>query len=226
MKTSLLATIAASVLLATAVPMPTPVEAAGGIQRCQSPDGTLVYTDKACAVFGAKATPMSGELMTRIAREEAMSARAAAPEGTVDAALPLQAGGLAGASNGRRAPTSGCARTPTQLQMDLRGSMSLGDVNRLAESYHWVGMSSKAGERTLDRLQHLVGRPVLDTQYYDARIGFADASGFADAATLLADSDDGDGDAGVLQLVVGEDGARSVVDFDVHRYAGCYFVSF
>jgi len=30
----------------------------------------------------------------------------------------------------------------------------------------------------------------------------------------------------VLQLVIGEDGARSVVDFDVHRYAGCYFVSF
>jgi len=226
MKTSLLATIAASVLLATAVPMPTPVEAAGGIQRCQSPDGTLVYTDKACAVFGAKATPMSGELMTRIAREEAMSARAAVAGGTVDAALPLEAERLASASSGRRAPTSGCARTPTQLQMDLRGSMSLGDVNRLAESYHWVGMSSKAGERTLDRLQHLVGRPVLDTQYYDARIGFADASGFADAATLLADSDDGDGDAGVLQLVIGEDGARSVVDFDVHRYAGCYFVSF
>lgn len=226
MKKSLLATVAASVLLATAVPMPTPVEAAGGIQRCQSPDGTLVYTDKACAVFGAKATPMSGELMTRIAREEAISARADAPEGTVDAALPLQAGGLATVSSGRRAPTSGCARTPTQLQMDLRGSMMLGDVNRLAESYHWVGMSSQAGERTLDRLQRLVGRPVLDTQYYDARIGFADASGFADAATLLADSAGGDGDAGVLQLVIGDDGARSVVDFDVHRYAGCYFVSF
>jgi hypothetical protein len=26
--------------------------------------------------------------------------------------------------------------------------------------------------------------------------------------------------------VIGEDDVRSVVDFDVHRYAGCYFVSF
>jgi hypothetical protein len=109
--------------------------------------------------------------------------------------------------------------------MDLRGSLALGDVNRIAESYHWVGMSSKAGERTLDRLQHLVGRQVVDSQYYDARIGFADASGFADAATY-ADASGGNGDAGMLQLVLGDDGTRSLVDFDVHKYAGCYFVSF
>jgi hypothetical protein len=87
-------------------------------------------------------------------------------------------------------------------------------------------MSSKSGERTLDRLQHLVGRQVVDSQYYDARIAFADASGYADAATLLADASGGDGDAGMLQLVLGDDGNRSVVDFDVHKYAGCYFVTF
>jgi hypothetical protein len=222
-----LATVAAAVVLsAMAMPMPTPVEAASGIQRCQSPDGTLVYTDKACAVFGAKATPMSGELLTRIAHEEMLSARADGTAGTVDAALPLDTGTTASASVGRRSPASGCARTPTQLQMDLRGSFALGDVNRIAESYHWVGMSSKSGERTLDRLQRLVGRQVVDSQYYDARIAFADASGYADAATLLADASGGDGDAGMLQLVLGDDGNRSVVDFDVHKYAGCYFVTF
>ena len=224
MNKSLLATVAATALFAATAPMPTPVEAASGIQRCQSPDGTLVYTDKACAVFGAKATPMSGELLTRIAHEETMSARAGGLEGTVDAALPLDAGATA-SSVGRRSLASGCARTPTQLQMDLRGSLALGDVNRIAESYHWVGMSSKAGERMLDRLQHLVGRQVVDSQYYDARIGFADASGFADAATY-ADASGGNGDAGMLQLVLGDDGTRSLVDFDVHKYAGCYFVSF
>ena len=226
MNKSLLATAAAAVLFAATVPMPAPVEAASGIQRCQSPDGTLVYTDKACAAFGAKATPMSGELLTRIAHEEAMSARAGGLEGTVDAAIPLDTGRLASASSGRRSPASGCARTPTQLQMDLRGALLLGDVNRVAESYHWVGMSSKAGERTLDRLQHLVGRQVIDSQYFDARIGFADAGGYADASTLLSDASGGDGDAGMLQLVLGDDGARSMVDFDVHKYAGCYFVSF
>jgi hypothetical protein len=30
----------------------------------------------------------------------------------------------------------------------------------------------------------------------------------------------------MLQLVLGGDGRASVIDFDVHRYAGCYFVSF
>ncbi|HEY9400546.1 MAG TPA: hypothetical protein VIP76_03465, partial [Luteimonas sp.] len=176
MNKSLAAIAAATLFSAMAAPLPTPVEAANGIQRCQSPDGTLVYTDKACATYGAKATPMSGELLTRIAQEERLSARADGLAGTVDAALPLDAGMTANASAGRRSPASGCARTPTQLQMDLRGSLALGDVNRVAESYHWVGMSSKSGERTLDRLQHLVGRQVVDSQYYDARIAFADAA--------------------------------------------------
>jgi hypothetical protein len=224
-----IATIAATALLSALVaPLPAPVEAASGIQRCESADGTLVYTDKACAAFDAKPTPMSGELLSRIALEETRPERGAGLEGTVDAALPLDAGRTAYASVpiGRRSPASGCARTPTQLQMDLRGALALGNVNRIAESYHWAGMSSKAGERTLDRLQHLAGRQVVDSRYYDARIGFVDSTGFADAATLLADASGGDGDAGMLQLVLGDDGSRSVVDFDVHKYAGCYFVSF
>jgi hypothetical protein len=226
MNKSLAAVAATFVLFSMAAPMSAPVEAASGIQRCESADGTLVYTDKGCAVFDAKPTPMSGELLTRIAHEEALSARAGGVTGTVDAALPLDTGTTASAAIGRRSPASGCARTPTQLQMDLHGALALGNVNRIAESYHWVGMSSKAGERTLDRLQHLVGRHVVDSRYYDAQIGFADSTGFADAATLLADASGGNGDAGMLQLVLGDDGGRSVVDFDVHKYAGCYFVSF
>ena len=107
--------------------------------------------------------------------------------------------------------------------MDLRGSLALGDVNRVAESYHWVGMSSRQGERTLDRLQALVGKPVLDSHYFDARIGAGSDAGGVELA-----SHDGavGGDAGMLQLVLGGDDARSAIDFDVHRYAGCYFVTF
>ena len=101
MNKSLAAVVAATLLSAMAAPMPTPVEAASGIQRCQSPDGTLVYTDKACAAFGARATPMSGELLTRIAHEQMLSARADGTAGTVDAALPLDTGTTARASAGR-----------------------------------------------------------------------------------------------------------------------------
>jgi hypothetical protein len=114
--------------------------------------------------------------------------------------------------------------------MDVHAALALGDVNRVAESYHFAGMSSDAGERTLDRLQRLVGRPVLESQYFDASIASAGGagvgtSGFVDGATLLAGS--GDGGTGMLQLVLGNgEGGASTVDFDVRRYAGCYFVRF
>ena len=42
-----------------------PLQAADGLQRCESADGILVYTDKPCALFGAKAVPMSGEMLGR-----------------------------------------------------------------------------------------------------------------------------------------------------------------
>jgi len=59
---SLLASLAATLLL-VAAPMAVPVQATSAILRCQSPDGTLVYTDKACSAFGAKAAPLSGNLL-------------------------------------------------------------------------------------------------------------------------------------------------------------------
>jgi hypothetical protein len=206
----LLVTLAAALLLCT-IPAAMPVQASSAILRCQSPDGTLVYTDKACSAFGAKAAPLPGELLTRIYRDEMRH------DDDIDNAIQ----GTPAVVN-RRASSLGCARTPTQLAMDLRGAMALADVNRVAESYHWVGMSSRQGERTLDRLQALIGRPVLDSHYFDAQIGPALT---ADASTL-ASSDDGiGGDAGILQVLLGGE-APTAIDFDVHRYAGCYFVTF
>ena len=212
MKPSLFATLAATLLLA-GMPAPAPLRAASAILRCESADGTLVYTDKACGAFGAKAAPIPGELLGRIYRDEARFG------GDADSSMP----DAPASSTGRRAASGGCARTPTQLAMDLRGSLALGDVNRVAESYHWVGMSSRQGERTLDRLQRLIGKPVLDSHYFDAQIGAS-----VDGSALLASNDTSiGGDAGMLQLVLGGgDTARSAIDFDVHRYAGCYFVTF
>ena len=64
-----------------------------------------------------------------------------------------------------------------------------------------------------------MGRPVADIHYFDATISgatqFASASGAFPA-----------GSAGMLQLQVGQGEALSVVDFDVERYSGCYFVKF
>lgn len=224
MNKPLVATLAATMLLSLA-PFARPVVASTGIQRCQSADGTLVYTDRACGALQAKAVPMSGELLTRIAREEAMSttppSSAMSPGGFADADVPLDTG----IAVSRRSASGGCARTQTQLAMDLRGALTLGDVNRVAESYHWTGMSSRQADRVMDRLQQMTGKPVIDTHYFDARISSSPFG--ADAGSALVASSGGiGGDAGVMQVVMGNGSTRSVVDFDVHKYAGCYFVRF
>jgi hypothetical protein len=220
---SLFAGFAATLVLCAA-PAAAPVQATSAILRCQSTDGSLVYTDKACSAFGGRSLPISAELLARIARDEARNADA-----TIDPGMP---GSVAALPISRRSASSGCARTPTQLAMDLRGSLALGDVNRVAESYHWVGMSSRQGERTLDRLQGLTGKTVVDSHYFDAQISMSPSLSAMPDASLLAASDASGigGDAGMLQLVLGDDAARSatqsVIDLDVHKYAGCYFVTF
>jgi hypothetical protein len=210
---SLFASFAAALSL-SAAPSLAPVEATSAILRCQSPDGTLVYTDKACSAFGAKAAPMPGGLLTRIYHDESRFA---------DSGTGIPVGSMPAVA--RRAASSGCARTPTQLSMDLRASLAMGDVNRVAESYHWVGMSNREGEHTLDRLQQLTGKPVIDSHYFDAQIGVAALDG-VDAGAIASNAAGIGGDAGMLQVVLGDDGSRSAIDFDVHRYAGCYFVTF
>jgi hypothetical protein len=245
MNRSLLATLIFGALLSGA-PAVAPVEATSAIQRCESPDGTLVYTDKSCAAFNAKATPMSGELVTRIAHEDARQASIASSlhdanpvVGSVDAgsmdasqypdaAMPLDTDTATGTAIpvSRRSPGNGCARTPTQLAMDLRGALGLGDVNRVAESYDWAGMSNKRAQRTMDRLQQLIGRPVVDSHYFDAQI--TSSPFIADAgAPMTADAfDDRPGDAGMLQLTLGNGTQATIIDFDVRHFAGCYFVRY
>lgn len=222
MNKTLLATFAATLALSTA-PLSAPVVASSALQRCQSADGQLVYTDKACAAFGAKAVPMSGELMTRIAREASREREdASASAGLVDADTPLNPA----VNVAPRSPGSGCARTPTQLAMDLRGALALGDVNRVAESYHWVGMSNKQGQRIMDRLLLLIGKPVVDSHYFDAQISASPLVADADASWVATSSNAIGGSAGVLQVVLGNGASASIIDFDVERYAGCYFVKF
>ena len=215
MKLSLICTVATALLLSS-VPATAPLHATTAVQRCVSPDGNVAYTDKACSTLGAASVVMPGALLTRIAHEEARYASGEDVPGSTamtTATSPV----------GRRSVASGCAHTPTQLAMDLRGSLALGDVNRVAESYDWRGMSGRQANRTMDRLQHLIGKPVLDSHYFDAQIGLAAT---ADAGTQLASNTGIGGDAGVLQLILGADATRSAIDFDVHRAMGCYFVSF
>ena len=192
--------------------VPAPPAHSAIVQRCTASDGSALYTDGACAAFGAQPAPMRAELINRLASE----ARAEGREDVDLAALTGVAPALE--ARPRRAAADGCARDPRQLARDLRASIALGDVNRLAESYHWAGMSTRAGQRTLDRLARLIGRQAVASRYFAAQFAGLDAGGWREPTR--------GGDAGILQLVLAGQGMQQAIEFDVHRYQGCYFVSF
>lgn len=207
-----LAAGALAVLAASTALHPIDALAATAIQRCVSADGIAVYTDKACATLGARRLPIPGALLARIARDEA--AFDGSTEAGFDGTMRRSGGAVA-----RRTPASGCARSPTQLSMDLQGAWALGDVNRVAESYHWVGLGHRQAHRVMQRLDRLSAQPLVQASYFNARIG-------SGPMQLAGPSHDGAGLAGVMQLMFGEGSARSVQDFDVRRYRGCYFIEF
>lgn len=219
MKTLPLASFAVTLLAAAlAVPYSPRVEASAGVQRCQADDGTVVYTDKACRASGAAALPVSGELQMRIAndrRVQAMNPDAPTASGDAISAMPVRAAA-------RRSMSAGCAQSPTQLTMDLQSVMAMGDVNRIAESYHWVGMSNTAGQRTMARLESLTAQPLVEVRYFDATMSTGLAA-FADASQTI---DQASSAGGVMQLSFGNGTVSRVIDFDVKTFKGCYFIRF
>jgi hypothetical protein len=210
MKTLPLA-VCLSALCALALPAPQPAQAGTGLVRCAGANGEVIYTDKACAAFSAKPVPISGELLTRLASDRDPQTLPDLVDGGAGSALPAP---------GRRSPADGCARTPGQLARDLHGALALGDLNRVAESYHWVGHTHAQAQPVLARLERLENRPLQDVQFFDVRIGAAALAGAA------ASSRRSNGMAGLMQLAIGHGAAYEVVDFEVQRYAGCYFVRF
>ena len=198
-------------LLAASLPRTSPAQAGTSIQRCQSGDGTTIYTDRPCSMLGAAPLPLPGDLLTRIAREQAVAAPSPDPAGAVAPDT---------AAIGRRPPTAGCARTPTQLVMDLRGSLALGNVNRLAESYHWVGLSQPQSKPIMLQLERLGRQPLAGAQYFAAQIGPAGMMQWAGVGTGNANAA-----TGVMQLMFGGT-TRQALDLEVVRHAGCYFIRF
>jgi len=184
-----------------------PAGTSSGLQRCESADGEVVYTDRPCAILGARPLPLPGELLTRIAREEAAYTR------------DIDFGDAPTVANvGRRSPTSGCARNKQQLAMDIQGSLALHNVNRLAESYHWVGKSHREAQQYMLRLEKMASQRLQDAKLFHAQIGSSGAMQFADADTASP------GGAGIVQLTLGNGATRQVMDLEVMRYSGCYFV--
>lgn len=218
MKTTSFALAIAAAAALTA-PAARDVQAAySGIQKCRAADGTTVYTDKPCGDLGAAPAPMSTGLDLRLARERTERSLAGLDSGldvTADGAVFADA---AGTPTGRRSPAAGCARSATQLAMDVQASIGLGNVNRLAESFHWVGMSHREALPVVQRLERMAQARVAAAQVFGGAstgLQFADASGEAYESG-----------GGRLQLSLQADGAMHTVELNVEQYAGCYFARF
>jgi hypothetical protein len=205
-------------LVAAPVLLPDMDVQASPIQRCAT-GGSVIYTDKACRSMGAQPAPMSTTLIRNLAASERENAMLGVEPGFLD-----QGGGAnteeqqnARAYLAARRGNASCARTPGELELLLRGAVSLGDVNRIATAYHWAGMGSAQAKAVLTRLEGLASAPVTSTNYYNASIGDA-------ALATMSPAVLGGGGAGYLQLV--QNGGTQVTEFEVHKLAGCYFVSY
>ena len=187
--------VAALLWLLAAVLAAPAAHAVGGLHRCQTGDGEAVYTDTACAVLGAKPAPMPPELMSRLASD---AYAAGNPE-----LLPSHQ--LLSNIPKRRPAAGGCARNVGQLSLDLLGAFAMGDVNRIAESFHWPGLAHQQAHAVMQRLQRLARKPLVDASYWPGLVGSGDAGG-AMQLTFVA--------------------PEQVLELGVERYSGCYFVRF
>lgn len=241
MKSPALATALSTALLLSAIPATGNVEASTLLQRCQAADGTTIFTDQPCTAFDATPKPLSAQTLNRIASIEAREARRVAANNAHGNPSPLQAldTGMALAFDeasipARRPVSAGCATSPEQLALDLRGALALGDVNRVAESYAWMGLDNQQGQRILDRLGELTKHAVVNAQYYGGMVAsvpsvamqYDEATGsWVDTAppTPRAKASG----EGLLQLTLANDGGRrQVVDFTVRQFSDCWFVQY
>lgn len=120
---------------------------AQAVRGCLQRDGSVVYTDGLCAV-GQSEKPAEQPV------PQAPAARTRNP-----AIAPLA-----------------CSRSPEELQWTVRAALDARDVNELAKSYHWTGVSGAQAEALMIRLDRLARTQVLDVQLSYTESG-AQASG-------------------------------------------------
>ena len=81
-----------------------------------------------------------------------------------------QARELPGAPVATRVYHGGCARTLPDLVYEVTSAIDGRDVNRLAAAYHWPGLSGSTANATMDRLDEIASRPLLDVRVVTADV--------------------------------------------------------
>jgi hypothetical protein len=124
-----------------------------------------------------------------------------------------------GAMVAMRLYRGGCARTLQDLVFELTTAVDGRDVNRLAALYHWPGMSTSTANATMQQLEAIVQRPLMDI------------------ATVVPPGPDGEDGSyyprttmaqapiGVrLQQTLGNGTTPSQTVFGLQRHLGCWWV--
>jgi hypothetical protein len=57
-----------------------------------------------------------------------------------------------------------CARNQDDFLLGVRSALESGNVNRLADFYHWTGMDTATGYRLMGRLEAFSERPLVEVQ--------------------------------------------------------------
>lgn len=162
------------------------------ISHCDDGSGTGIYTDGSCRAIGAQPTAMPTGLLRNLTREGELD-----DQNVIDLppATTSPVSGLVAHPH-----VAGCSHTPAQLAAVIRDALASKDVNQLATTYDWTGVSAHQAQPILQRLERMSDRPLIDGTYFDANDG-------------------------VVQLVQGATSAPTVSEFPVTRRAGCLFLA-
>ena len=210
------ASLAAAVALVALPSLPRVAHATTSVLRCQMPDGSKLYTNKACSSFGGTPVPMDAAVLNRIKAEQRREVRQVAQRNGDDPALALAAleadSIVATSASSRRPVSSGCAGSPEQLAVDLQASLAMDDVNRVAESFDWTGMANDQAQRVFKQLEQMAAsREVVDADYFEASISYGGVPS---------------SNRGLMQVTFAAADAAAVDNFEVTRQQGCYFLRY
>lgn len=113
-----------------------------------------------------------------------------------------------------------CAATMPDLLYELTTAIDSRDVNRLAAAYHWPGLSGRAANATMDRLDAIAARPLLDLRIITADVAAAPT---ADDPLTLAAFDVRPTGVRVEQVRPGTSVPVTTV-FGLRKHLGCWWV--
>jgi len=113
-----------------------------------------------------------------------------------------------------------CARSLPDLVYELTSAIDSGDVNRLATHYHWPGLGGAAANATMDRLDAMAARPLLDLRLTTRDIEGPpppdDPFGLPDIRMVPT---------GIrVEQLTGDGGAPVTHHLSLHRHLGCWWV--